>query len=126
MIKPGRLVGIITADARSLSDAHLSGAGIAAKSVVARGLENCPLFEEMTYQDRHDVDVEILRDEVVSVACSLVEEEPRVAALLLECSLLPPFAHAVQQATCLPVFDFTHLVTMVHDSVSRKLFQGIV
>jgi len=37
---------------------------------------------------------------------------------------LPPYAAAVQRATGLPVFDFTHLVTMVHDACVRRPFAG--
>jgi hypothetical protein len=126
MIKPGRTVGVITADARSLTKAHLAGAGIDPASIAARGLENCPLFEAMTYQDCNDIDVDVLREEVVSTARALVADAPQTSAILLECSLLPPFAAAVQAETRLPVFDFTSLVSMVHDSVARKPFVGIV
>jgi Asp/Glu/hydantoin racemase len=126
MIKPSQFVGVITADAKNLGERHLAGVGVQPGTLVIRGLESCPVFEEMSFQDSHEVDVESLRNEVVSVGRSLLEEEPRVAAILLECSLLPPFAKAVQEATRLPVFDFTHLVHMVHDAVSRKPFVGIL
>jgi hypothetical protein len=126
MLKPGRLVGVVTADGRALGDAHLAGAGIEPGTIVAKGLEGCPVFDDMAWGDRHDLEVDALRDEVVGAARALVAAEPKVGAMLLECSLLPPFAKAVQEAIRLPVFDFTHLVGMVHDAVSRKCFQGIV
>lgn len=126
MQKPGRRVGVITADARHLTARHLDGAGIHPATVVVAGLEGCQEFEEVVFQDRPDLDVDRMQAEVVDVASGLVGRHPEVGALLLECSLLPPFAHAVQAATRLPVFDYTTLVTMVHSSLVRRPFAGVV
>lgn len=126
MYRPGRRVGIITADARYLTPRHLEAAGADPGTAVVAGLEGCPEFEGVVFQDRPDLDVDRLQAEVVEVATGLVARHPEVRALLLECSLLPPFAHAVQAATRLPVFDFTTLVTMVHSSLVRRPFEGVV
>lgn len=126
MLKPSRRVGIITADSRMLTERHLKGTGVDPGSVAIAGLESCPLFEEMAYEDRHDIDLQSLEREVVDVAACLVKADSSVGALLLECSLLPPYAAAVQQATRLPVFDFTHLVTMVHNAVTRRPYVGFL
>ena len=67
----------------------------------------------------------MLEAETVGVARDLVRRDPSIGAILLECSLLPPYAAAVQEATALPVFDFTHLVTMVHGACVRRRFVGI-
>jgi Asp/Glu/hydantoin racemase len=120
MLKARYRVGIVTADARHLTSRHFEGAGVDPQTVVVTGLEGCPEFEEVVFQDRHDLDVDRMHAEVVEVSTSLATRHPDVRALLLECSLLPPFAHAVQAATGLPVFDFTTLVTMVHSSLVRK------
>jgi hypothetical protein len=126
MLRPGRRVGVVTADARHLTARHLEGAGVDPDSVVVAGLEGCPEFEEVVFRDRHDLDVGRMEAEVVEAATGLVARHPEVRALLLECSLLPPFAHAVQAATRLPVFDFTTLIDMVHAALARKPFQGLV
>lgn len=126
MLKARHRVGVVTADARHLTSRHFEGAGVDPETVVVAGLEGCLEFEEVVFQDRHDLDVDRMRAEVVEAATSLVRRQPDVRALLLECSLLPPFAHAVQAATGLPVFDFTTLVTMVHSSLVRKPFEGLV
>ena len=126
MLKPSRRVGVITADARHLTRRHWAGAAVDPATVVVAGLEGCPEFEEVVFGDRPDLDVERMRGEVVHVATGLVSRHPEVGALLLECSLLPPFAHAVQAATGRPVFDYTSLVTMVHGALVRTPFAGIV
>jgi hypothetical protein len=124
MLGRGRRVGVVTADARHLTARHLAGAGVDPETVVVAGLEGCPEFEEVVFHDRHDLDVERMQAEVVEVSRALVGGHPDVRALLLECSLLPPFAHAVQAAIRLPVFDYTSLVTMVHSALVRRPFEG--
>ena len=124
MLKKKERVGIVTADARNITPRHYEGVGIDPDRVILGGMEECPEFEEVVFQDKHELDVERMEAEVVGVATRLVTEHPEVRALLLECSLLPPFSKAVQEATQLPVFDFTTLVTMVHSSFLRKPFDG--
>jgi len=124
MIKPGAKVGIVTADAKNLTERHLRGGGIDPETVATIGLEDCPLFQEMAYQDRHDIDFERLDAEVRSVTRELLRRDSGVEALLLECSLLPPFAASVQQEFGFPVFDFTTMITMVHSALVRKPFAG--
>lgn len=126
MLKRQHRVGVITADARHLTPRHLACAGVDPATVAIAGLEGCPEFEEVVFHDRHDLDVERMQSEVVEVARALVADHQDVRVLLLECSLLPPFAHAVQAATRLPVFDFTSLIEMVHAGLTRRPFAGLV
>ena len=63
---------------------------------------------------------------MVTVAQSLIEEHPSVRALLFECTDLPPYAAAVQEATGLPVFDFTTLMNYVFSAVVRRRFEGFM
>lgn len=123
MLHPGRKVGMITAEAASLGPAHLAGAGVDPDTIAVAGMDGCPEFAATAWDDRETLDVAKLQAETVAVAKRLVTEFP-VGAILLECSLLPPYAAAVQAATGLPVFDFTHLVAMVHDACIRRPFAG--
>ena len=125
MVRPGRKVGVITAEAASLGAAHLAGAGVDPETIALAGMDGCAEFGATAWDDRETLDFTKLQAETVAVAKRLVAEQP-VGAILLECSLLPPYAAAVQQATGLPVFDFTHLVTMVHDACVRRAFAGLV
>jgi Asp/Glu/Hydantoin racemase len=125
MLKPGRLVGVVTADAKHLGAAHLSGVGADPASLAVAGMDGCPEFEAMSWGDQQTLDTAKLQAETVGVAKALIEREASIGAILLECSLLPPYAAAVQSATGLPVFDFTHLVTLVHDACARQPFHGL-
>ena len=124
MLKAKQRVGIVTADSRYITPRHFDGVGIDPDWIRLGGMEGCPEFERVVFQDKHELDVASMEEEIVGVATKLVTQHPEVQAILLECSLLPPFAKAVQEATYLPVFDFTTLVTMVHSSLVRKPFEG--
>lgn len=125
MLNPGRRVGVITADARNLAPAHLSGAGVDPASIAVIGMDDCPEFAATAWDDRESLDYSRMEAETVGVARRLLARDPDIGAILLECSLLPPYAFAVQTATGLPVFDFTHLVSMVHGACARLPFVGI-
>ncbi|WP_439397563.1 hypothetical protein ACRQ5Q_10510 [Bradyrhizobium sp. PMVTL-01] len=45
--------------------------------------------------------------------------------LLLECGDLPPYAASVQQATGVPVFDFTSMIEFFIRGLIRKPFTGL-
>ena len=126
MLKAGRRVGVVTADAEYLSAAHLSAVGADHSSIAVAGMHGCPEFEATAWGEQRTLDFAKLEAETVRVAGELVARDPSVSAILLECSLLPPYAAAVQSATGLPVFDFTHLVTLVHDACTRQPFRGIL
>ena len=51
---------------------------------------------------------------------------PDLGALVLECTDMPPFAHAIQERVALPVFDLTTLAGMVHDAVYRLPYGGVM
>ena len=125
MLKPGRLVGVVTADAQHLTTAHLAAVGADPASIAIAGMESCPEFEATAWRDQESLDFARMEAETVEVSRRLVSRQPSVGAILLECSLLPPYAAAVQAATRLPVFDFTHLVNLVHGACARQPFNGI-
>lgn len=124
-LREDQCIGIITADAGSLTDEHFSNAGVdSSVPVVVAGMETQPEFNEAVMHERGTLDSGRIEREVVSVARTLYSEHPNMGALLLECSDLPPYAHAVQRETGLPVFDFVTMISYVHSSVVRSPFDG--
>lgn len=65
-----------------------------------------------------------LKADLIAVVQDLRAKHPEIAAILLECSDLPPYAAALHRETGLPVFDFTTLINWVHSAVVRKKFYG--
>ncbi|WP_320178929.1 hypothetical protein [Roseovarius pacificus] len=56
------------------------------------------------------LDFDAVEAEVVQAAKSLVSENPDVGAILLECTDLPPYAAAIQEAIGLSVYDVSTLM----------------
>ncbi|AMO99547.1 hypothetical protein CAter10_1796 [Collimonas arenae] len=121
MLGPKRRIGIVTANAQSLSPAHLLAAGIdPGWNLLVRGMESRPSFGSIlgtgnTNDDTLDVDE--TRREVVEVCRAMQAEAPDLSAFLFECTNLQPYAAAVQQATGLPIFGIYHVVNLLHSGV---------
>jgi len=62
---------------------------------------------------------------VVECAQEMVREHPDIGAVLLECSDLPPFAAAVQDAVGLPVFDFITMINWIYRALVQRPYTGI-
>jgi aspartate/glutamate racemase len=122
MLPPGRVVGVLTVDASSLSAEHLAGAGITPEmKVVVAGLETEKEFTRVLLDDLLTLDVEAAREEHLTVVRRMLAAHPDVGALVLECTNMPPYRADIQLLTGLPVFDITSLVRMVHEAVRHGL-----
>lgn len=117
-----RRLGIITAESSALGLPHFTLAGIDPARCAVIGMEGCPEFAATAWQDRTTLDLDRQEEEAVSVARRLAAQTPDLGAILLECSLLPPYAAMIQQAVPVPVFDFTHLVHLAHNTARRQPF----
>jgi len=126
LLKPGEKVGIITANDKTLSEKHLKVAtnGIDIPVAVA-GLEDQPHFYDAIHAEKGFLDFDKVEQEVVQVTQGLVQENDGVRAILFECTDLPPYAAATQEAVHLPVFDFSTLVNYVFSALVRRRFDGI-
>jgi hypothetical protein len=125
MLGPGRTVGIITANAKHLTEEYFTACGWSSREVPVAtvGLEDTPFAAVLRGQEElTERDLERLADIVVRQAVALREEHPSVGAYVFECTNLPPYAAAVQRATRLPVFDIVTLIHWVHEAVARRPF----
>ncbi len=108
-LAPGRRVGIVSADAASLTADHLRAVG-ASIDVPVEGLAPDSRFRMTLLDDLPGLDVEEASRATVDAARRLVARRPDVAEIVLECTNLPPYADAVRAATGLPVHDITTLI----------------
>ena len=91
-----RKVGVLTADGRSLDEGLLAAVGVTdADRLVVEGLEAQPHFHRFAIQETGTLDTEKVAAEVVGAGRHLMARDKAVKALLLECSLLPPYAAAL-------------------------------
>ena len=75
-------------------------------------------------EDRGSFDNAGVMNDVVSAAKKMVEENPDIGAILLECSDMPPYAYAIQAATGRPAFDFITLIKWLRNGVMQRPYGG--
>ncbi|MBM9606001.1 aspartate/glutamate racemase family protein [Desulfopila inferna] len=126
IIGEGRKVGILTADGTSLDGSLLTAVGVSEGSrLVIEGLESCPSFYRFAIEESGELDVAAVQEEIVAAA-KKVAANSEVACLLLECSLLPPYGVAIQEAVDLPVFDYITMINFVFSAVVKKKYHGFI
>jgi hypothetical protein len=126
MLGPDAAIGVLVSAADSLRAEHLllARAGTDARIVLA-SMQGKPHFTAAVCEERGELDFEAVTAEAVEVAQTLVRAHPEVKAMLFECVDLPPYAHAVQEAVGLPVFDITTLIGHFQAALVRKPFAGV-
>jgi hypothetical protein len=126
MLAPEAAIGILVSAANSLNAEHLRLARAGGDTpIVLASMDGKPYFAAAVREERGELDFEAVTAEAVEVARTLVARHPEVKALLFECVDLPPYAHAVQEAVGLPVFDMTTLIDHFHSALVRNPFKGV-
>jgi Asp/Glu/hydantoin racemase len=105
----GARVGVVSADAASLTGEHLRAAGARADTPV-EGLAPGSPFRATLLGNLAGLDVDEAARATVAAARRLVARRSDVGAIVLECTNMPPYARAVREAIGLPVHDITTLI----------------
>jgi hypothetical protein len=127
LIGEGAKVGIITADSKSLDADLLAAVGVFdSTNLVIGGLERGGQFYQFAIEETGSLDAEAVEKEVVMVAQNMIAENPHIRAILLECSLLPPYGAAIQDAVSLPVFDYITMINFVFSAVVKQRYIGFI
>jgi hypothetical protein len=120
-------IGVITADSRSLNHDLLAATGVKApERLVIEGMEEREQFYRFAIEESGTLDAEAVKDEVIAAGRSARARDSAVKALLLECSLLPPYAAALQEAVQLPVFDYITMINHVFSAVVQRRYAGFM
>jgi hypothetical protein len=123
---PDATTGIITANASSLDRRLLDGVtAVPEDRLRIEGLESKSEFNAAVIEEKGSIDTDLIEGEVLEAARALTADLS-VDAILLECSLLPPYAAAVQEETGLPVFDYNTMINFVYSAVVRRRFDGFM
>jgi Asp/Glu/hydantoin racemase len=119
-------LGIIVAHAATFDDSLLTAVGVRdTSSLVITGLDNSQHFQDAIMTSAVALSPVILERDVVKVATQMQRDNPDIAAILLECSDLPPYASAIQKATGLPTFDWVGFADYVVHAVAPPTYAGI-
>ncbi len=125
ILSPQQKIGVLMANSRYLRKHFLTNAGIDESfQMVVAGMQDQPAFSAAIIEESGELDCARVEKEVVGVATKLKKEHPDIGAIFLECSDMPPYAAAIQDALHLPVFDFVSMINFVHATLARNRFEG--
>jgi hypothetical protein len=125
LIPAGTGIGIITADSRSLTQNFFETIGISfGPDFLISGMESCPEFASAVMDEKGTLDAKKIEQEIVTAARNLTQQN--AGAILLECSVLPPYARAVHHATGLPVFDTITMINYVFSALEPHHYKGFM
>ena len=121
LLPPGRRVGVVTVEAKSLTPRHLECAG-ARPDTPVEGTEGGAEFTRVLLGDEMELDIDRAREDVIGAARRLVENNRDVGAIVLECTNMPPYAADMSRATGLPVYDFHSFVCWFQAGLRPRTF----
>jgi Asp/Glu/hydantoin racemase len=104
LLPAGKRVAIITAEAKSLTRAHLEAVGVDPATPIA-GMPEGGAFAHTFLDNNTDLDFSAVQAELIDSGRKLVAEHKDIGAIVLECTNLPPYARALHEAVQLPVYD---------------------
>jgi hypothetical protein len=126
-LAPGRKVGILTFDAAQLGVRQFRAVGWDSERipVAVAGVRGLPAWEVLGHAEG-EIDPEAMWTDLHRVGEELCRRDPSVAALVLECTAMCPFAPALQRALRRPVFDLNSLIHYMLRALRYPAYQGVV
>ena len=117
----GDPVGVLTIDEAALDDGYVRDAGWSREDpVVVQGIDPSSMFARVYFENRDRFDPEEMQADVVRAAEKLAGRAPHLSALVLECTNMAPFAHAVQEVLPVPIFDVQGLAQFAAQAMARR------
>ncbi|MGN9839650.1 aspartate/glutamate racemase family protein [Nonomuraea sp. H19] len=116
-LRQDQVVCVLTANAATLTDAHLRAVGVGADlrpRVHLAGLERTEHLYPVLTGEIENLDVARAEGEVVAAARAAIAQRPEIGAFVFECTNLPPYAAAVRADTGRPVWDALSLIGWLH------------
>lgn len=124
-LAPTRPIAVITANSTNLTAEFMARSGVAVRNpIIIRGLQEMAEFKTAVLDEKGSIDAALIEEEVVGVSRQIKEERPDLGAIVLECSMLPPYARAAQDAVGLPVFDFITMINFLYSATHQKRYKG--
>jgi Asp/Glu/hydantoin racemase len=119
-LPPGKRVGVITVSAGSLTPRHLEAAGVPPDTPIVGTESGREFFRVLIKAEKDDMDVDLAERDILDAGRALLARHPEVGAIVLECTNMPPYAHALRAAIGLPVFDIYSLITWFHSGLRPR------
>ncbi len=117
----GKRVGVLTADAASLTADHFRSVGVATDLPVV-GMPPDGIFRHNNRTGVPVVKYEEQEREVLGMAERLLTEHDNIGAIVCECTNLPPYSARIEQEFGVPVFDVITLVEWFHAGLKPRRY----
>jgi Asp/Glu/hydantoin racemase len=121
-LPPGKRVGVITVSAGSLTPRHLQAVGVSPDTPIAGTENGREFFRVLIKAEKEDLDVGLAAADIIESGRALLARHTDVGAIVLECTNMPPYAHALREAFGLPVFDICSLIGWFHGGLRPRDF----
>ena len=118
----GKRVGVITVSAQSLTPRHMIAAGVPTDTPVVGTEDGVEFFRVLILGEKQDLDVALALRDILDAGQTLIQRHPDVGAIVLECTNMPPYAHALRTALGIPVYDIYSLITWLHAGIRPRDF----
>jgi hypothetical protein len=106
----------------SLTPRHLAAAGVPPDTPFVGTEDGGEFFRVLIRGEKQDMDVALAAQDILDAGRSLVARHPDIGAIVLECTNMPPYAHAMRETLGLPVFDIYSLITWLHAGLRPRDF----
>ncbi len=121
LLPPGRVAGLLTISASTLTPAHLKAAGVPPDTPIGT-TEGGAEFTRAILGNEDSLDVALAEADNIEAARALCAAHPQVGALVLECTNMVPYAAAIRAATGLPVFTMASFIQWFRSGLTPKVY----
>lgn len=118
LLPKDKRAGVLTISPDSLSQSHLAAANVPLDSPIGAPKGH---FVDVILGDKPEMDIAQAEADNVAAAQELVRDHPDIGAIVLECTNMTPYAHAMRASVNLPVFSIVSYVSWLYTSLASKI-----
>jgi hypothetical protein len=134
IVGANRVVGVLMANSKYVTDHHLESVGIKIGSnyVIGGAMDDmrCEEFDHLWTAGLRTnppaADYSKAEAEFLAVAIEFYKSHPKMGSMVLECTGFPPFARALQREIGIPVFSWGTLMDYAYSVVVHREYYGHV
>ncbi|KUJ76246.1 hypothetical protein AVO45_13130 [Ruegeria marisrubri] len=121
LLPPGKRTVILTISKATLTDAHLTAAGVPLDTPVY-GTDAGKAFTRGILGDALEIDFAACRQDMLDAADEIVAGEPDAGAIVLECTNMVPYAADIRKRTGLPVYSIHSMIQWFQAGLMPRRF----
>jgi len=121
VLPAGKRAGILTISGSTLTEEHLSKAGVPDGTPV-HSTEGGTEFTRAILGNEMSLDITQARADNVTAALEMRAAHPDLGAIVLECTNMVPYAADIRAATGLPVFTIESFVSWFQSGLSPRKY----